>query len=325
MKAAVVYGANRVEIRDVSAPMVSQEGDVLADVQYVGICKTDEQLTAVGLASERILGHEVVCTLREEQYCYALNNEVPCGQCTYCLEGLTSHCDSLQEIGINCDGGYAQQICAPRNSLYPFEFQNPALGVLIEPLSCALRGVTRIRKALRLLPISKPDILILGGGVSGSLIAYLLSHSLDSIGSIRLYDISESSLKWTNHLPIDRVREPEPDRAHIVIECSGSQDGLETAMRVVRKAGIVCLYGVPKPETSFPISSHELFLREITVLTSFAGATEKTINSAIAYIKRDESFFSSLMGRMIPLEDLPSELISWNPRPGTRSVVDMQI
>jgi hypothetical protein len=31
------------------------------------------------------------------------------------------------------------------------------------------------------------------------------------------------------------------------------------------------------------------------------------------------------MGRMIPLEDLPSELISWNPRPGTRSVVDMQI
>ncbi|MBJ7294759.1 MAG: zinc-binding dehydrogenase [Dolichospermum sp.] len=323
MKAAVLYGANQVEVREVSTPVNVQSGEVIADVEFVGVCKTDQQLTMAGLDEDRILGHEVVCRLPQEKGYFALNNEISCGQCTYCREKLTSHCLNLQELGVNHDGGYAQKIRVPKRSLHPFELKNPALGALIEPMSCAVRGASRILAATNLLSVSQPETLIIGGGLSGVLISYLLSHSPNFDGEIYLYDITKASLPWVDRLGIQRVEVPEPDQAHLIVECSGSPDGLATALRLVRKAGIVCIYGVPKQEISLPVSPHELFMREITVITSFAGATDKTMEAAIAYIKRDEEFFEQLLGRMIPLEKLPTELTVWCPQPGTRTVVDM--
>jgi len=199
----------------------------------------------------------------------------------------------------------------------------PALGALIEPMSCAVRGASRILAATNLLSVSRPKTLIIGGGLSGVLISYLLHHSPNFDGEIYLYDITQASLPWVDKLGLQRVEMPEPDQAHLIVECSGSPDGLATALRLVRKAGIVCIYGVPKQEISLPVSPHELFMREITVITSFAGATDQTMGAAIAYIKRDEEFFEQLLGRMIPLEKLPDELTVWCPQPGTRTVVDM--
>jgi L-iditol 2-dehydrogenase len=323
VKAAVLYGANQVEIREVNTPANVQDGEVIADVEFVGVCKTDQQLTIAGLDEERILGHEVVCRLPQEKDHFALNNEISCGQCTYCREQLTSHCLNLQELGVNQDGGYAQKILVPRKSLHLFDLDNPALGVLIEPLSCAVRGAGRILAATNLLSISRPKTLIIGGGLSGVLISYLLTHSPNFDGEIYLYDITKAPLPWVDRLGIQRVEMPDPDWAHLIVECSGSPDGLATALRLVRKAGIVCIYGVPKQGISLPVSPHELFMREITVITSFAGATDQTMAAAIAYIQRDEKFFEQLLGRMIPLEKLPTELTVWNPQPGTRTVVDM--
>jgi len=323
MKAAVVYGQNQVEIRDVSTPTLPQDGEVIADVEWVGVCKTDQQLTAAGLDCERVLGHEVVCKIPDEPGYFALNNEISCGQCSYCREGLTSHCEHLQELGVNQDGGYAEKMRVPRRSLHRFDFSNPALGVLIEPLSCAVRGVERILAAANLLSVSRPTTLVIGGGLSGALISYLLTHAPNFDGEIKLYDITKMPIPWAEKLGIERVAEVQADQAHLVVECSGSPNGLATALCVVRKAGIVCIYGVPKQGIALPVSPHELFMREIAVLTSFAGATDETMGKAISHIKRDEAFFAQLLGRSIPLEKLPEELTCWSPQAGTRTFVDM--
>ncbi len=64
-------------------------------------------------------------------------------------------------------------------------------------------------------------------------------------------------------------------------------------------------------------------MREIALITSFAGATEETMGAAIDYIRQDETFFEQLLGRSISLEQLPTELTTWNPQPGTRTVVNL--
>ncbi|NEP20542.1 alcohol dehydrogenase catalytic domain-containing protein [Moorena sp. SIO3I6] len=323
MRAAVLSKANQVDIREFTEPSQTQDNEVIAKVEFVGVCKTDQQLTAAGLDKECILGHEVVCSLPNQKGHFALNNEISCGKCSYCLEGLTSHCINLKELGVNEHGGYAEQICAPINSLHPFELSNPALGVLIEPLSCAVRGVKRILAGVNLLATSHPKVLVIGGGISGTLITYLLNHSPNFKGEIKVYDITKEPLPWLNRLGIERIQVPEPNQAHVVVECSGSPGGLATALDLVRKGGLVCIYGVPKQGISLPISPHELFMREIAVVTSFAGATDETIAAAIASIKGDEAFFEQLLGRFIPLEKLPIELTNWSPQPGTRTVVDL--
>ena len=330
MKAAVLYGANKIEIRDVPTPAIAQAGEVIADVQFVGLCKTDQQITATApnqlpAGQELILGHEVVCQIPDEQTYFALNNEISCGKCSYCQEGLTSHCQNLQELGVNCNGGYAQKMLAPRSSLYPFAFSNPSLGILIEPLSCAVRGVERILATANLWPVDQPTTLIIGGGLSGSLVGYLLTHSPQFQGNIKLYDIVNQPILWAEKLGIERITEVVKDKAHLVIECSGSPKGLDTALTSVRKAGLVCIYGVPKVGVPLPIAPHELFMREIAVITSFAGATEQTMGRAIDYIRNDEAFFEQLLGRVISLQNLPQELTAWNPQLGTRTFVDMNI
>lgn len=324
MKAAVLSKANKIEIRQVPIPKDTQDQELIADVKFVGVCKTDQQLTATGLDKECILGHEVVCTIPNQQGHFALNNEISCGKCSYCLEGLTSHCLNLKELGVNENGGYAEKICVPENSLHSFNFPNPVLGVLIEPLSCAVHGLKRILASLNLLSVTQPKTLIIGGGISGTLITYLLNNSSEYQGQISLYDITPKKLPWLEKLGIKRIEKPNRDQYHLIIECSGSSGGLNMAFDLVRKGGAVFIYGVPKQDLALPVSPHELFMREITVLTSFAGATDSTINTAIEYLKQDEAFFEQLLGKFIPLEKLPNELTNWSPQPGTRTVVDLE-
>ncbi|MBC6418333.1 MAG: alcohol dehydrogenase catalytic domain-containing protein [Prochloron sp. SP5CPC1] len=323
MKAAVLSAPNQVQLREVAAPTISQTGETIGDVEFVGVCKTDQQLTATGLEKELILGHEVVCRLPQESGHFALNNEISCGRCSYCAEGLTSHCPNLHELGVNDNGGYAEKIRAPRQSFHPFSFCNPTLGVLIEPVSCAVRGAKRILAATKLLAVTHPTIVVIGGGISGALISYLLTRSPEFKGEIYLYDITPDPIPWANNLGIQRIGKVEPDQAHGIIECSGSPNGLAIAFQAVRKSGFVCIYGVPQPELALPISAHELFMREIALITSFAGATEETMGAAIDYIRQDETFFEQSLGRSISLEQLPTELTTWNPQPGTRTVVNL--
>lgn len=324
MKAAVLSQANQIEIRQIPLPNHTQDGELIADVEFVGVCKTDQQLTATGLDRDCILGHEVVCRVSDRAGHFCLNNEISCGQCSYCQEGLTSHCLHLKELGVNQDGGYTEKIAVPKNALHPFQFSNPALGVLIEPLSCAVHGFNRIIASLNLLPVAQPKILIIGGGISGTLITYLLHHAPEFPGQISLYDITPNPLPWLDRLGIERIEPPEPDRVHLIIECSGSPGGLGVAFKLVRKGGLVFIYGVPQPNVNLPLSPYELFMQEVTVLTSFAGATDATISTAIATIQKDEAFFETLLGKFIPLEQLPQELTNWSPQPGTRTVVDLQ-
>jgi len=324
MKAVVLSQANQVEVREVPTPTNIKEGELIADVKFVGVCKTDQQLTATGLDQECILGHEVVCSLPHKKSHFALNNEISCGKCSYCLEGLTSHCLNLRELGVNENGGYAQKMCVPENSLYSFDLSNPALGVLIEPLSCAVHGIQRILASLKLLSVTQPKTLIIGGGISGTLITYLLKNSSEYQGKINLYDITPNSLPWLEKLAIERIEKPEPDDYHLIIECSGSSGGLNMAFDLVRKGGAICIYGVPKQDLALPVSPHELFMREIAVFTSFAGATDATITTAIEYLKQDEAFFEQLLGRFISLEQLPNELKNWSPQAGTRTIVNLE-
>lgn len=324
MKAVVLSQANHLKIRQVPIPNPTKMGELLADVRFVGVCKTDQQLMEKGLEKDCILGHEIVCCLPDEKGHFCLNNEISCGECSYCLEGLTSHCLNLKELGVNEDGGYAEKICVPQKALHSFQLANPALGVLIEPLSCAVHGFKRILSSQKLLPVIQPKTLVIGGGISGTLMTYLLDKSSEFKGEIFLYDITPNPLPCLDQLGLERLEDPEPDHSHLIIECSGSTAGLSMACNLVRKGGLVCIYGVPKHDISLPVSPHELLMREITLLTSFAGATDETMTAAIEYIQKDEAFFAQLLGKFISLEQLSQELTYWSPQAGTRTVVDLE-
>jgi len=325
MQAAVLEGSHKITIHSLPQPTATSADEVVAQVRHVGLCRTDFQLSARGEDKGLVMGHEVVCQIPGDSGYYALNNEVSCGQCSYCQQGFSSHCENLWELGINAPGGYAQWLLTPRRQLYPLTFSNPVLGTLVEPLSCAIHAEQRLQTIVPMLTTTKELVVfIVGGGISGALLSYLVSQ-WSSSPKLLLHDIAETEFPWMEALDIERITEPPEQAVHLSIECSGSSGGRQTAFRAVRKGGAVCLYGVPNKQASLPISADELFQRELIVLTSFAGATDTTVKTAIKHIHNNELFFSRLIGRIIPLQGLPKALTEWSPIHGTRTVMDTSI
>jgi threonine dehydrogenase-like Zn-dependent dehydrogenase len=89
-----------------------------------------------------------------------------------CRTGRANHClyKSSTEAGVSCDGAFAPYYCAEARSLHRLaDTVGFDEAVLVEPLSCALTGVSRLRL--------RPDLIavVIGGGPMGVLCAYALS------------------------------------------------------------------------------------------------------------------------------------------------------
>ena len=299
-----------------------QPGFHLWKVRHVGICKTDYQLFHHPRSVNITLGHEVV--VEHEEQTLVLNNEIACGLCSYCQEGMPRHCVHLHELGINADGGYADFIAAPRSHLYPVHVADSGSAVLVEPLACAIHGAERISCALALLPpdVAHFRVLIIGAGTSGRLVSYALNQlQLDL--QMRLFDISSQASEASQTSYLRSTAEPDPESAHLVVECSGSRQGLALAISAARRGGVVVLYGMPEANATLPCPTLELFAKELTLLPSMAGCDDETMSQAIDYLQQDEAFFSQMIGKRVNLEQAMAEIAGGLPHPGTRTLVTL--
>ena len=320
MKAVVLEKSQVFSVKEVPDPVV--ESTPNWPVEYTGLCKTDSHLAKHPRKQKVILGHEVVVSdPHNPNDLYCLNNEIPCGECDYCKDQLHRHCQNLKELGVNMDGGYASILQTSKNTLFPIKVGDGAVATLAEPLSCAIHAVNRLETAIQMIlpDLKKANVLIVGAGVSGKLLAYLLKTN-QYVESVSVNDIDTQALAWVDQLGIHSVSEIAEKRYHLVIECSGSEGGLSTAFKAVRRGGAVCIYGMQSPNTQLPIDSLSLFEKELTVMSSMAGCTAATMSQAIQLIESNQLFFSSLIGKQIELCQVPDELLNPAPVPGTRTV-----
>jgi L-iditol 2-dehydrogenase len=133
----------------------------------------------------RILGHEiagVVAEVSNEERRYKVGDKVQvypgigCGTCRYCRRGSENLCPSIQIMGFNLDGGFAQYLALPKSGV-----ENGCLNIIpsslslfeaamAEPLACCLNALERV--ALK----EGETVLILGAGPMGCLFAMVAKH-----------------------------------------------------------------------------------------------------------------------------------------------------
>ena len=177
MKCIRVHAIGRFEIEDLPCPVPGPD-DVLIKVEVTGLCRTDLKIVRSGhrdLVLPRIPGEEVVgmiqtCGARvtrfhegERVYVYP---GVWCGTCPACQRGAENLCRQMQIMGFHRDGGFAEQVVAPEQSLIRAPESVPAeAAVFAEPLSCCLN-------ALELAGIGTGQSLaVWGAGPAGTLLA----------------------------------------------------------------------------------------------------------------------------------------------------------
>jgi (R,R)-butanediol dehydrogenase/meso-butanediol dehydrogenase/diacetyl reductase len=340
MKAAVFHAAHDIRIEDVTAPTDADLGstDVLVSPYWCGICGTDLHEYAMGpivtpatphplngSTIPQILGHEFSAEVK------AVGKDVTSitvGQrvsvmpllfdnlCYYCRRGLNHLCVSMACIGLSYKwGGIADLAVVPAaNCAVLPDSVSDLQGALVEPGAVAAYGVdtAKVRPG--------DTVLITGAGPIGAL-ASLYAASLGA--RVIVSEVNPTRAAMVKSFDIGEVVDPTQidvaawikDQtggigADAVIECSGNERALQTAIAAVRSAGHIAQTGLhTKAASILPmvLSEHDItlsgtwcypvtdFPRIISLIASGRYPVEKVVSAQIAMDDIVEKGFETLL------------------------------
>lgn len=301
MKAAVLTGIRQFEIRQVLAPEILNDTDVLIKIKTVGVCGSDIHYYTTGRIGSQIvefpftIGHEgagiveqtgnKVTRVKPNQR-IAFDPAVSCGHCDQCKAGREHTCRELLFLGCpkQIEGCLSEYIVLPEKCCFPINdnmtFEQAALS---EPLAIAVYAVERSK-----LP-DNANVGILGAGPIGMSVFYVLRTK--NVGDVFITDKINERLvfskklkpKWSGNPDITNVVKEitnvEPMLLDIVFECSGEQEAISQGIQLLKPGGTLVIIGIPEiDEISFPI--HELRRKEITILNirRQVNCTQKAID-----------------------------------------------
>jgi threonine dehydrogenase-like Zn-dependent dehydrogenase len=248
-------------------------GEALVKVSLAGICGTDLELVKGYYPFSGIPGHEFVgeIVLAPEQPNRVGQRvvgeiNISCGSCRYCLAEQPTHCENRSVLGIkNRDGAFAEYLCLPLKNLkaVPDAISDDA-AVFVEPLAAALE----IQEQIKIC--SSDRVLVLGAGRLGQLIAQTLVPVDCDLTVVARHKNQQALLAGRQITWIDEhaVRQRAFD---IVIEATGSADGLALAQQAVRPRGTIVLKSTTMEKANSQMNFSSLVVDEITLVGSRCG------------------------------------------------------
>lgn len=274
----------------------AKPGEVIVDVTKAGICETDLQLCQGYMGFKGVLGHEFVGIARNGKLAgqrVVAEINCSCGCCDLCVQRLGNHCSSRTVVGIVAhDGAFADSVLIPEINLHLVPDQiSDETAVFVEPLAAACRIPEQ-------LPLNgKERVTVLGDGRLGNLCAQVLRHHGCGVRVVGKHDFK---LKILSDLGIEALKldQLSPDRtSDIVVDCTGSPTGLETALRLVRPCGTIVLKTTVAANQQIHMAP--FVIDEITLLGSRCGPFGK----ALDLLKKGAVDVASLLSARYPLEE----------------------
>jgi 2-desacetyl-2-hydroxyethyl bacteriochlorophyllide A dehydrogenase len=340
MRALVVTSPGVAEVHELADP-IAGDGELVVEVERVGICGTDVELYTGEMAYIEQgfttfplrLGHEWagrVVEVGSENDSEWLGKRVTadtmlgCGRCAFCKNGRQHVCPDRNELGIRGQwaGALAEKIVVP--SRFAFEIpENVSLAAaaLVEPGGNSLRAV----EAAAIEPGDR--VLILGAGTIGLLAA---QFALAEGAQVHLAGVRQDALDLARQLGVQHVwtmSEIEANHGEqfdAVIDATSMVDAPALCVRLVRPAGRVVLIGIsPTPST---VDTRDIVLNDITVVgilsasPGLAGAIQAFASGAVVP--------DLLVSEVVSLADVPSRLEGVrgaSARPGPKVHVDPRL
>lgn len=260
------------------APPAS-EGDSLVRVLQAGICATDLEIVKGYMGFRGILGHEFVGQVLEAPDKALVGKRVVgeinivCGRCDLCMAGLSNHCRNRSVLGIlNHGGAFADYLRLPAANLYviPDTIDNDQ-ATFVEPLAAAFQVIKQVNLD------GRKWVTVLGDGRLGLLVAQVLQSAAVPVRVIGRHPEKLALCeKWSiRSRPLSEIK-PRHDQ-DVVVECTGSAEGFELAMQMVRPRGTIVLKSTVA--TGRPLNLAPLVIDEITVVGSRCGPFRDAIRA----------------------------------------------
>lgn len=325
MTAAILYGREDMKIERVDIPSLADD-EVLVRVEVALTCGTDLKVWKQGshprmIEPPALFGHELAGVI--EMKGSAVNgglrtgmrvvpsNSAPCTVCFYCRKGQPNLCEDL----LFNNGAYAEYIRIPgrivrQNMLEIPEQVSFVDAAMVEPLACVLRGVHEIgieagetAVVIGCGPIGLKFIRILSGrGVRVIALGKRKNQILaaERLGAVAAFNVSEIE----NPVTLVRQLTEAGLGADAVIEAVGLPVTWQWALQMVRKGGMVNLFGGCPSGTQVNFDPAALHYSEITIKSTFHHAPQ-FIREALDTIVRGEIRASDFITGEVPLAELP--------------------
>jgi 2-desacetyl-2-hydroxyethyl bacteriochlorophyllide A dehydrogenase len=317
MKAAVWKGPYDLSIQDVDVPSPGR-GEVLIETKAVGICGSDLEIYDGRFKQSvppLILGHEgggIVHTVGDGVSMVHKGDRVSvecilsCGRCEYCKKGLFGLCENGGVLGmVGANGEYAEFFVAPEKNCHilPDEISWSEAG-LIDTLAGPVYAAAKLNFPL------ESSVAVFGPGPAGLFFCAL--SKLRGAVKVFLVGTREYRLKHGPEYGADRLinvheedavesikAETEGKGVDIVIEAAGSEEALNASLRVLKKGGVMLLYGV-LGGGPISVNVQPIQLLEYTVL----GSAMVDYPPAIKLIKTGKIKVQNLVSHRLTLDQL---------------------
>ncbi len=254
---------------------VAGPGEVVCRVLACGVCGSDVSDAYVARKLPAVLGHEVVGEILQtgagvERWQpgdrVVIHHHAPCGDCRRCRRGHETLCDQFRATAID-PGGFAEQVrveAALVSELLALGDLDPLAGTFVEPLGCVLRALDRA--GLR----AGDALLVAGAGSNGLLaVAAARARGAETVWIREPREQRRALAQRWGAVPHDDTA------ADVAFVTTADPDAIDTAAAALGIGGTLCLYATTKPGATLGLDAEQLFLREITVLTSWsAGPTD---------------------------------------------------
>jgi len=345
MLAAVLAAPGRLELREMPPPDCPP-GGALVRVRSCSVCGTDVKMLERGhrdLSYPRVLGHEIAGSI--DQVDDPESDLWPgdpvqvwpglaCGVCRPCRRGQDNQCQRMAILGFNRDGGFAELVALPRESLQRGlcrlrKGADLSLASLAEPLACCINGQ-------ELVSVGPQDrVLVLGGGPIGCLHALLarwrgaekvvLAEKLP--GRIRIIEGRGESLA---DVVIDSSVQSIQD---VVTEETGGQ-GVDVILpatpeidvdcqmlRWLAPRGRISLFSGPRPGSCQKVMDvRNMHYRELTLVGAYGSSSRQNLE-AVNMISCGEIDVSWLITRRTSLEGIREALEHASARTGMKALI----
>lgn len=343
MLAAVLEDLDRLVVKEVATPEVGDD-DALLRVESVAICGSDVRILHHGnprVVPPAVMGHEAAgvvvqagknVTRVKVGDRVAIGADVPCGQCSWCRNGLGNNCAVNYAVGYQIPGAFTQFMKLPKLLLeegpvtpfaYGMSFDHAALA---EPLACAINGLELVNLSLG------KTIVILGLGPIGSMMIDLarvmgatkviaVQRSRRRLEIAKAYG-ADVYIASEEEDVVARCRaETNGEGPDVVITTCGAVETHEQAIEMVAHRGYVNLFGgLKKDARPLSILSNAIHYKECFV-TGSHGSVPRQHEMVVRLLEKGIVRVDPIITHHFPLTEIGRAFDAMESRDGMKVIV----
>ena len=313
MKAIIFEKVQQLSVHEKPIPVLAT-GDVLIQMELCGICASD--LAALrgdvsDYAPPVVMGHELAGVVVESQHTdvkigerVTVNPMLSCGVCTECQNDLDKYCNTIEGIGHDIDGGYAEYMRMPKHGVDTGKLIRvpdsipPEELLFLEPLGCCLNAMQET--------LFKDSVAILGAGPIGlmftqlakraGLATYVLEplphrrHIAGTLGADHTFDISSEAVADLRDITRGGVDT-------VISATTNNASAIALAFEVVSRGGCLNFFGLAPEGEELHINLEEFHYAGHKLMASWAFSRASLEESRQLLIEKALNFEPLLTDR----------------------------